>query len=513
MRHPQPRRALVIGLGTGSSAGWLGAIPSMERVDVVELEPLVIEVARASEAVNHGMMTNPKVHVAIGDARETLLTGRDRYDVIASEPSNPFRAGIASLFTIEYYRAASGRLTDDGVFAQWVQGYEIDAPTLRTIYATMAAVFPQIETWQTNSGDLALLAWTRPRAYSAAALRAQIAAEPYQSALASVWRATDIHGLLSHFVATDAVARAFAAAPRVEINTDNRNIVEFGLARSVGRPASNLVGDLRQLARSMGASRPPLDSDAGISWPAVETTWMQWSGSASTADAISDPPAERLRRAALHRYFVADDLTGAREIWLGQSEPARDPSELAMAADLEAEAGSDAALPLIERLRAYQPAEADTMLATLRMRQSRFADAASALTAAFARYRVDPWPILRYKEKAVSLATAIGRGDPATVRGLYNALRDPFSVLAVDTMRLMTAAELSARFDFAGACREPIAALEPFVPWSAAFLVLRRDCYRAGNDPRLAAAARDLDEFFAHEPARLAGRASVNEHQ
>ena len=99
------------------------------------------------------------------------------------------------------------------------------------------------------------------------------------------------------------------------------------------------------------------------------------------------------------------------------------------------------------------------------------------------------------------------------MRGLYNALRDPFSVLAVDTMRLMTAAELSARFDFAGACREPIAALEPFVPWSAAFLVLRRDCYRAGNDPRLAAAARDLDEFFAHEPARLAGRASVNEHQ
>src|SRR6185295_739694 len=166
---------------------------------------------------------------------------------------NPFRAGIASLFTIEYYRAAGARLTEGGVFAQWVQGYEIDAPTLRTIYATMAAVFPQIETWQTNSGDLALLAWTRPRAYSAAALRAQILEEPYKSALANVWRATDIQGLLSHFVATDAVARAFAAAPRVAINTDDRNVVEFGLARSVGRAASNLVGDLRQLARSMGA--------------------------------------------------------------------------------------------------------------------------------------------------------------------------------------------------------------------------------------------------------------------
>ena len=105
---------------------------------------------RASEPVNHDVLANPKVHVTIGDARETLLTSRDRYDVIASEPSNPYRAGIASLFTLEYYRAASARLTEDGVFAQWVQAYEIDAPTLRTIYATMAAVFPQVETWQTS---------------------------------------------------------------------------------------------------------------------------------------------------------------------------------------------------------------------------------------------------------------------------------------------------------------------------------------------------------------------------
>ena len=71
----------------------------MERVDVVELEPLVLDVARACAPVNHDVLHNPKVHVTIGDARETLLTTRDRYDIIASEPSNPFRAGVASLFT------------------------------------------------------------------------------------------------------------------------------------------------------------------------------------------------------------------------------------------------------------------------------------------------------------------------------------------------------------------------------------------------------------------------------
>src|SRR4029079_7941226 len=143
----------------------------------------------------------PKVHVTVGDARETLLTTRDRYDVIASEPSNPFRAGIASLFTLEYYRAASARLTDDGVFAQWVQGYEIDAPTLRTIYATMAAVFPQVETWQTNSGDLALLSSKRPGGYSAAAIAARIRQEPFKGALRNVWRVVDLNGLFARYVA------------------------------------------------------------------------------------------------------------------------------------------------------------------------------------------------------------------------------------------------------------------------------------------------------------------------
>jgi spermidine synthase len=506
MRHPRPRRALVIGLGTGSSAGWLGAVPSMERVDVVELEPLVLDVARACEAVNHDAMHNPKLHVTIGDARETLLTTRDRYDVIASEPSNPFRAGIASLFTIEYYRAASARLTAGGIFAQWVQGYEIDAPTLRTIYATMAAVFPAIETWQTNSGDLVLLASADAGLYDVAALRARIAEPPYRAALASVWRAVEINGVLAHYVASDALTRAFAATPRVEINTDDRNVVEFGLARSVGRPASNLVADLRQLARSIGASRPPLTGEEGIAWPAVDTASSNFVGWNVRTDAGGLPQAEQQRQIALRRYFQGEDPAGAREIWRRQTEPPRDPWELAMAADLAAEEGSDTALPLIEQLRAYQPAEADTLLATLRMRQSRLPEAAAALIRAFTRYRVDPWPLLKYQQKALALASTVGGADAATARGLYNALRSPFSVLALDNMRLLTSAELSTKLDFNRACRAPIGALEPHVPWSASFLTLRRDCYAASGDPRLAVATADLNDFFRHEPLPLGAR-------
>ena len=111
--HREPRRALVIGLGTGSTAGWLAAVPSIERVDVVELEPVIRHVAELCAPVNENVLASPKVRVVTGDAREYLLTSREKYDVIFSEPSNPYRAGISSLFTEEFYRAARGRLAPE----------------------------------------------------------------------------------------------------------------------------------------------------------------------------------------------------------------------------------------------------------------------------------------------------------------------------------------------------------------------------------------------------------------
>jgi len=260
-------------------------------------------------------------------------------------------------------------------------------------------------------------------------------------------------------------------------------------------------------ARAIGASRPPLDSDAAISWPAVDTAWANFSGWNVPAEIGQQlPPIEQARQAVLRRYSSGDDAAAAREMWQRQTEPPRDPSELAMAADLEAEGGDDAALVYIEQLRGYQPAEADTILAALRLRQSRIADAAAALQSAVVRYRVEPWPLVRYKEKALTLATTIASTDPAMAPRLYDALAQPFAVHAVDNLRKMTQVELAATFDFKGRCRAPIEALEPHVPWTARFLTMRRDCYQLNNDPRLAAADRDLNDFKAGEPLPIAPR-------
>ncbi|MEQ9324750.1 MAG: fused MFS/spermidine synthase, partial [Polyangiaceae bacterium] len=161
--QPEPvKAAMVIGLGTGSTAGWLGALPDIERVDVVELEPAILHVADVCAPVNRDVLDNPKVAITIADAREVLLTTPRRYDLVFSEPSNPYRAGIASLFTQEFYEAVRDRLTPGGVFLQWVQGYEIDAQSIRIVYATLSSVFGSIETWRTKSADLILVARMEP---------------------------------------------------------------------------------------------------------------------------------------------------------------------------------------------------------------------------------------------------------------------------------------------------------------------------------------------------------------
>jgi spermidine synthase len=506
--HPNPRTALVVGLGTGSSAGWLAAIPGMERVDVVELEPLVLDVARASAPVNHDALANPKLRIMLGDARETLLTTRNRYDVIASEPSNPFRAGIASLFTQEFYRAASARLTDDGVLAQWVQGYEIDAPTLRTIYATMASVFPQVDAWQTHRGDLVLLGAQRPTRRSARQLSARIAEEPYRSALAHVWRAVDVTALLAHYIAADGVAREILTSPRVEINTDDRNVVEFGFARSVGRARGLIVPELRRLASATGFARPTLADAERVDWGAVETARVSFDAAHGTFDDIpaNPAPSERLRQQAIVRFFDANDAAGATEAWSRQHEGPRDLIETRMLAGIEAQRGSDAALEWIERIRAFEPGDADALLALLRWRQGRNAQAADALRSALVAFRSDAWVMQQSILNALALVLPVATAAPDAAPALLDALRQPFVVRAADVPRATTAAELSRRVDFGKTCREPVGQLEPFVPWSEYFLTLRRDCYRAAGDTRLALAERELAEFYAREPAPLTTR-------
>jgi spermidine synthase len=501
--HPDPKRSLVIGLGTGSSAGWLAAVPSMERVDVVELESAVVEVAKQSRPVNHDVLNDSKVNLHIGDAREVLLTTRERYDLIASEPSNPFRAGIASLFTQEYYRAASDRLTDDGLFLQWMQAYDVDAPTVRTIYATMASVFPSVETWQTRGTDVVLIGAKRPAVYDLSRISARLEQEPYRSALRMTWRSQGLEGFLSRYLAGDALPRALATAPGVQINTDDRNVIEFGFARSLGRDYG-IVSQIRRLARAIGAARPATVGGP-VDWRTVDLRWASQIA-AEGGDVEIDPqapPAEQARRRALIHYYRAQNLEAARAAWMTHSPPPLDHNEVAMVAEIQASVGAPEAIGTIERLRQFHEGEADVMLAELRFVQGDFEAAAAALESAFVRFRQDPWALPRYTVHATMRAQMIGSRNPELARRMIAALSEPFAVKVADPQRLVTIAFLTERVDFKGLCGNAFGALEPDVPWAGDFLSLRRRCYEETGHERLALATRELNEYISMEGLRL----------
>jgi spermidine synthase len=493
MLHPAPKTALVIGLGTGTTAGWLGIVPGIERVDVVELEPAVLEAARASAPVNHDVLGSPRVHVVLGDAREVLLASRARYDVISSEPSNPYRAGVASLFTVEAYRAAADRLAPGGIFLQWLQAYEVDAETVRTVYATLSAVFPHVETWTTRSGDMVLAASLEPIVWDVPTLRERLAREPHRSALASAWRATGLEGLLARYVAGPGLARAVADAESTRLNTDDRTLIEFAFARAVGRNDLFGIDEIRDVARRLGHTRPTLTNGA-VDWDDVDDQRIaQLTAEGATPTSAEDMPRERRIRAAAQAAFLQGRWAPALAQWRTQAKAPAGPVETLVVAGGLADAGDEAAL---EQLDALHPAEADVVLALLRVRQQRLPEAADALARALGRYQTDPWPITAVMRRGLELVPDVG--DRARFQTL---LATPFSVSMLDGMRLHVARRLAG---LGPQCVDVFLASEPNPAWSHEALLQRARCYEAHGHPLAARALDDLETHLRAEPLPFA---------
>ena len=157
--------ALVIGYGTGVTAHVLAEVPTVRRLKVVEIEPSVVQMDSFFLDVNGSVLSRPDVRVVIDDARSAFQLDRERYDVIVSEPSNPWVAGIATLYTPEFFRIARARLSDDGVFCQWIQLYQLPLPIVAGIMRNLREVFPHVHVWFGGTADLVVLASPRPITY------------------------------------------------------------------------------------------------------------------------------------------------------------------------------------------------------------------------------------------------------------------------------------------------------------------------------------------------------------
>lgn len=155
---PDARSAANIGLGCGLTTHSLLLSPKLLSVDTIEIEPEMVRAAKWFQPAAEKTFTDPRSTLRIDDARNFFSGSRRRYDIIVSEPSNPWVSGVSDLFTVEFYRQVRRTLSDDGIFVQWMHLYELDPALLASVLKAIALNFDDFAVYATNDFDILIAA-------------------------------------------------------------------------------------------------------------------------------------------------------------------------------------------------------------------------------------------------------------------------------------------------------------------------------------------------------------------
>lgn len=161
LSKPGAKDVFVLGLASGMTAGATLAFP-IKRLDVAENCDPVIQASKLFDNWNWHVLSDPRTHLWREDARTVLKLRQQKYDVIITEPSNPWFVAIGSVFSKQYYELAASRLKPGGIMAQWLQIYETKGDIVKLVLRTFSSVFPYVEVWETGSGDTVILGSKQP---------------------------------------------------------------------------------------------------------------------------------------------------------------------------------------------------------------------------------------------------------------------------------------------------------------------------------------------------------------
>ncbi len=246
-----PRDVLVIGLASGATAGAAAMVPAVERLDVVEIEPAVARAARLFGPYNRRVLDDPRTRLHLADGRQVLQVAPPAsWDVVISEPPNPWITGVSNLFTREFFEIGRARVRPGGVWSQWVQTYALDPRDLRSLLATFASVWPHVALYVSPTrNDLVLLGSERPLPAGPPASERPWRAWPELARALSEVRVPDAAALTALSAMDDAAVRGFAGdAP---LNTDDNMRVEYSaplsLHRATGSAASAAMVSWRRV--------------------------------------------------------------------------------------------------------------------------------------------------------------------------------------------------------------------------------------------------------------------------
>jgi len=174
--HPQPEKVMVLGLASGMTAGEVLHYP-VKQLDVLEINDQVVKASNFFTPWNNAVLSDPRTRTIVQDGRNHLALTREKYDVIISEPSNPWMAGLANLYTLEFFQTARERLQKNGIFVQWIHSYEMDWSTFSMVGRTFTKVFPNsllMTTTPEQEVDHLLIGFSGPKGFDLKTARKNI---------------------------------------------------------------------------------------------------------------------------------------------------------------------------------------------------------------------------------------------------------------------------------------------------------------------------------------------------
>lgn len=222
LHEREVKRVLLVGAGAAITAGSILAHP-VERVDLVEISPAVIEAARLFAPDNRRALDDARLAVHIEDAKTFMALSKERYDLIVSVPSNPWVTGVSGLFSRDFFQVAREHLAPDGLVVQWIHTYASNEELVRLVFRTLRETFPHGTTWA-GPVDLVLVAGLHAQEVDFARLEQRLARAEVAEDLRRV-DLPDLTTLLAKQVHSDAGQGEFAGAGPV--NTDDRNLLEY----------------------------------------------------------------------------------------------------------------------------------------------------------------------------------------------------------------------------------------------------------------------------------------------
>jgi predicted membrane-bound spermidine synthase len=238
--NPGARTAANIGFGSGLTTHTLLGWPGLARVDTIEIERSMIEGARHFGDRVHRAFTDPRSRIHIDDAKTFFSSYRMRYDIIVSEPSNPWVSGVAGLFSEEFYRLVRDRLSPGGVFCQWVQLYETNTDLVASVLKAVSANFSDYVLYTPNDTDLLILAGNAslPRPDAGVIHRGETAESLRWIGIGS------IQDLEIHRVGDKKMLERFFETFPIRANSDYYPVLEQNAekARFMGMNARHLIG-------------------------------------------------------------------------------------------------------------------------------------------------------------------------------------------------------------------------------------------------------------------------------